>query len=366
MSKLFEPIRLRSLEVENRIVIPPMCQYAAVDGNVSDWHTVHLGHLALSGAGLLIVEATAVEPEGRISPGDVGLWDDRTKEALEKVIQTVKNISPIRLGIQLAHAGRKASTFKPWERDGGISLDNGGWKTVAPSSVPYSEKYTVPEELTRERIDAIVSSFAEAAGRAAEIGFDVIEIHAAHGYLLHEFLSPLSNKRTDDYGGSLDDRMRMTLDVFKAVRNVFPADKPVGIRISAVDWVDGGWNLDDSIVLSRELERLGCDYIHVSGGGLSDKQQLSVGPGYQVPYAQKIKENIHIPVIAVGLITDPEQAETILRTEQADMIAVGRGILYDPRWPWHAAAELGERIVIPNQYLRSAPHRSKDLFKGGY
>ncbi len=362
MSKLFSPIRLGSLILENRIVIPPMCQYSAVDGKATDWHTIHLGHLALSAAGLLIVEATAVEAEGRISAGDLGLWNNKTEEALGEVVKVIKSHSPMPLGIQLAHAGRKASTAKSWEGGKGVPPECGGWTPVAPSAIAYNKDHNVPEALTQSRIDVIVGAFAAAAERADRIGFDVVEIHAAHGYLLHEFLSPLSNQRSDQYGVSLENRMRMVLDVFKAVRRVFPTEKAVGVRISATDWVEGGWDLEESVLLSQELEKLGCSYIHVSGGGLSEQQHIELSPNYQVPYAQRIKEHVKIPVIAVGLITEAEQAEAIVATGQADMVAIGRGILFDPRWPWHAAARLGARVTVPNQYLRSAPHGYKDLF----
>ena len=361
-SKLFSSIRLKNLELPNRIVIPPMCQYSSVNGKASDWHMIHLGHLVLSGAGLLIVEATAVEPEGRISPADLGLWDDETAEALADVIRVVRQNSATPLGIQLAHAGRKASTAKPWEGDSAISRENGGWETVAPSAVPYRTNDATPRELTSAAVESLISKFAEAAKRACHIGFDVIEIHAAHGYLLHEFLSPLSNRRTDDYGGTLENRMRIVLQVFKAVRNAVPENQIVGIRISATDWVQGGWNVEESIVLARQLESLGCDYIHVSSGGLSMEQKIPVGPNYQVPLARRIKEQVSMPVIAVGLVTEPEQAEAIVATGEADMVAIGRGILFDPRWPWHAAAKLGVQIPAPSQYLLSAPHSLKKLF----
>ncbi len=362
MSKLFSPVRLGQLELRNRIVIPPMCQYSAVDGKATDWHMIHLGHLALSGAGLLIVEATAVEPEGRISPDDLGLWNDKTAESLDRVIKIVRQYSPIPLGIQLAHAGRKASISSPWAGDRQIPAEQGGWQPVAPSPIPFHDGDCTPLELTRERIENLVDSFVKAAKRAEKIGFDLLEIHSAHGYLLHEFLSPLSNKRNDEFGGTLENRMRMTLDVFKAVRDAVSKDKAVGVRISATDWVDGGWSLDDSVTLATRLEKMGCDYIHVSSAGLSEEQKITVSPGFQVPFARKIKEHVGIPVIAVGLITEPQYAEAIIATGDADLVAVGRGMLFDPRWPWHAAAELESQVRPPNQYLRAAPHAYKNLF----
>ncbi len=363
MSKLFAPIRLGPLELPNRIVIPPMCQYSAENGNATDWHAIHLGHLALSGAGLLIVEATAVEPEGRISPSDLGLWNEENGDALDRVIKIVRKYSSMPLGIQLAHAGRKASISSPWAGDRQISAEQGGWQPVAPSPIPFQDGDCVPLELTRERITSIVEAFVAAAKRAERIGFDLVEIHSAHGYLLHEFLSPLSNKRNDEYGGSLENRMRLTLDVFKAVRQALPQNIAVGVRLSATDWVASGWSVEDSVALSKALEAAGCDDIHVSSAGLSEKQKIAVCPGFQVPFARKIKEHLDIPVIAVGLITEPEHAEAIVATGDADLVAVGRGLLFDPRWPWHAATELEAQAVSPNQYLRSAPHKHKNLFK---
>jgi 2,4-dienoyl-CoA reductase-like NADH-dependent reductase (Old Yellow Enzyme family) len=362
MRKLFSPLRLGALELVNRIVIPPMCQYSAIDGSATDWHVVHWGHLVLSGAGLLIVEATAVEPEGRISPSDLGLWNDTNAEALTQVVQTIRKYSTMPLGIQLAHAGRKASTAKPWEGDRQVAPANGGWETVAPSHIPFRADDSTPQELTKKRIDAIIDSFVEAAKRAAQIGFDLVEIHSAQGYLLHECLSPSSNRRDDEFGGTLKNRMQMTLRVFHAVRDALPREKTIGVRISATDWVEGGWKIEDSIALSRELEQSGCDYIHVSSGGLSGDQKITLCPGYQVPLARQIKENVNMPVIAVGLITEPQHAESIIATGEADLVAIGRGMLFDPRWPWHAAVELGAQVTAPNQYLRSAPHSCKNLF----
>lgn len=362
MSKLFTPIKLGATTLTNRIVIAPMCQYSAVNGQATHWHTIHLGNLALSGAGLLIMEATAVEPEGRISPQDVGLWDSKTEDALAVVIRAVKENADIPLAIQLAHAGRKASTAVPWQGGAALAPDSEeGWRTVAPSALPFEETDPVPEELSKDRIEQIVTRFAESAQRADRIGFEAIEIHAAHGYLLHQFLSPLSNKRSDQYGGSLENRMRLVLDVFKAVRAVFPQEKTVGVRISATDWVAGGWDLEQSIQLARRLKELGCQFIHVSSGGLSPKQQIKLGPNYQVPFAERIKMEAGMPTIAVGLITEAEQAEAIITTGQADMVALGRGMLFDPRWPWHAAEKLGVSIKVANQYLRAAPHNSKSL-----
>jgi 2,4-dienoyl-CoA reductase-like NADH-dependent reductase (Old Yellow Enzyme family) len=362
MSTLFSPITIGSVTLSNRIVIAPMCQYSAVNGSATDWHMIHLGHLALSGAGLLLIEATAVSPEGRISPSDLGLWSDENEERLARVLHAVRTYSPIALGIQLGHAGRKASTRVPWEGDGVIPEADGGWRTVAPSSIPFRPQAPAPHALDADGLQHVRDSFVAAAQRAARLGFDSIELHGAHGYLLHQFLSPLSNQRDDQYGGTLENRMRFPLEIFDAVRAVFPAGRPVGVRISATDWVDGGWDLEQSVVFAQALDQRECGFIDVSSGGLSPQQRLTVGPNYQVPFADAIKRAVTMPVMAVGLITDAEQAEQIVATGQADMVALARGILYDPRWPWHAAATLGEQVDAPPQYLRSAPHDHKDLF----
>ena len=356
MSQLFSPLQLGQLTLDNRIIIAPMCQYSADDGAASDWHTIHLGQMSLSGAGLLILEATAVNPEGRISYADLGLWDDRTQAALDKTLTAIRQYSPMPIGIQLAHAGRKASSKKPWDGGGSIAPDAvNGWQTVAPSAIAYDQSYTAPTAMDQPAIDALISDFVDATKRADALGLDLIELHGAHGYLLHQFLSPLSNKRDDQYGGSLENRMRLLLDVFTAVRAEFSSEKPVGVRVSATDWVDGGWDLAQTIELAKALEALGCDYIHVSTAGLSPQQQIPVEPNFQVPFATTIKEAVNIPVIAVGLITEAEQAQSIITEQQADAVALARGILYDPHWPWHAAAELGATVKAPKQYLRSSP-----------
>ena len=362
MSQLFSAYSLGSLSLPNRIVIAPMCQYSADEGRATSWHGIHLGHLALSGAGLLIIEATAVTPEGRISPQDLGLWDDDTEQALASVVDTVKMHSPIALGIQLAHAGRKASTQAPWSGGGYIHPDQGGWQTLAPSAIPFNETDLSPHAMTLAQIEQVKADFAAAAKRAQRIGFNLIEIHGAHGYLLHQFLSPLSNQRQDQYGGSLENRMRLALEVVQAAREAVSSEIPVGIRISGSDWVQGGWDIEQSIILAKALKSQGCDYIHVSSGGLSPLQNIPVGPGYQVPFARRIKAETGLNTISVGLITEAEQAETIIATGDADMIALARAVLYDPRWPWHAAAKLGAQIQGPKQYWRSEPHNVKNLF----
>jgi 2,4-dienoyl-CoA reductase-like NADH-dependent reductase (Old Yellow Enzyme family) len=364
MTKLFEPLRIGGLDLPNRIVIAPMCQYSAEDGRATSWHTIHLGHLALSGAGLLIIEATSVSPEGRISPKDLGLWSDETQTALAEVIRTVRQNSAIPIMIQLAHAGRKASTLPPWQ--GGRQIPAGqddGWRCIAPSPLAFSPTDEVPEALDRAGLERIKQAFVAAAQRTVAIGLDGIELHAAHGYLLHQFLSPLSNRREDEYGGSLDNRMRLLLEVFEAVQAAVPPQFPIFVRISATDWAEGGWDLEQSIVLARALKARGCRVLHVSSAGLTPAQKIDVGPNYQVRFAEAIKRETGLLTIAVGLITEAEQAETILQTGQADMIALARAILYDPRWPWHAAAKLGEQIAVPKQYLRSQPREVKALFR---
>ena len=366
MSVLFSPFHVGQLKLDNRIIIAPMCQYSAVDGCMTDWHLIHLGHLALSGAALLTIEATAVLPEGRISYGDVGLWSDQTEEAMAKVLESVRRWSPMPVVIQLAHAGRKASTQKPW--DGGRQIEPNapnGWQTVAPSPLPFASDDHAPLTLDLEGMDRIRSAFAAAAHRSARLGLDAIQIHAAHGYLLHEFLSPLSNQREDEYGGELRNRMRFPLEVFDAVRAAFPSDRPVTVRVSGTDWAAGGWDIEQTAVFAKELEARGCAAIHVSSGGLVPHQQIPVGPNYQVPLARALKGSISAPVVAVGMITGFEQAEAIVSTGDADLIALARGILFDPRWPWHAAAHLGGKVRAPDQYLRSQPRQYRDLFDFG-
>jgi len=357
MSRLFSPLQIGPLALPNRIVIAPMCQYAAANGGATDWHRIHLGHLALSGAGLLILEATAVDPRGRITWADLGLWDNRTEDALAAVLESVRRHSPMPLGIQLAHAGRKASCHRPWE-NGGAAIPPGGeegWQTVSASSLPFAEGGPVPCALDGSGIDGIVDAFSASARRAAGLGLQLVEIHAAHGYLLHQFLSPLSNHRDDDYGGSLENRMRLTLRVFEAVRAAVPPTVAVGVRISATDWVEGGWDLEQSIELARALDVRGCQYIHVSTGGLDPRQKIPEAPGYQVPFAEAIRRSVSMPVMAVGLITEPRHAEDIIANGRADAVALARGILWNPRWPWHAAAELGAQAWAPPNYLRSQP-----------
>lgn len=365
MSLLFSPLDVGALRLSNRIVVAPMCQYSSENGLASDWHTFHWTNLAQSGAGLVILEATAVEPRGRISWADLGLWDDASEEAFAKALAVARRYSHAPIGVQLAHAGRKASTHRPWENRGAAIApeDPRSWQTLSASALPYAEGDPTPLALDAAGIDAVVEAFVTSAGRAVRLGLDVIEIHAAHGYLLHQFLSPLSNHRGDAYGGSLENRLRLTLRVFDAVRAAIPENMPLGVRISASDWVEGGWDLAQSLVLARALDARGCNYLHVSSGGLDPRQRITAGPGYQVPFAEAIKREVRMPIIAVGLITEPLQAESVLVQQQADAIALARGIMYDPRWPWHAAAALGAQIVAAPQYLRAAPHGHGQLLK---
>lgn len=362
MSQLFTPFSLGKLQLPNRIVIAPMCQYSAEDGKATDWHLIHLGQLALSGAGLLIIEATAVTPDGRITPHDLGLYSDDTEAALRRVLEGVRKYSTMPLGIQLAHAGRKASSAAPWDGGALIPAQAGGWQTVAPSAIPHLPDEPPPVALDEAGLARIRDGFVDAARRAAHLGLEVIELHAAHGYLLHQFLSPLSNHRIDHYGGTLENRMRFPLEVFDAVRAAVPADLPVGVRISATDWVEGGWEIEQSLELCKALEARGCAFMHVSSGGLSPRQQIPIGPGYQVPLAATVRRNTEMPVMAVGLITEPEQAEAVIAEGHADMVALARGLLYNPRWPWHAAAKLGAQVQVPRQYWRSQPAEHKTLF----
>jgi len=365
MSQLFQPLKIGGLDLANRIVIAPMCQYSAVDGSAGDWHMIHLGHLALSGAGLLILEASAVSAEGRISISDLGLYSDANEAALARVLAAIRAYSPIPLVIQLAHAGRKGSSRPPW--DGGAQIapgEPGGWKTKAPSAVPHSEGEDAPMALDRAGLKRVRTDFAAAAQRAARLGLDGIELHMAHGYLMHQFLSPLANFRDDEYGGSLENRTRFPVEVFEAVRAVFPVDRPVWVRISATDWVEGGWDMDGTLALSAALKSRGAAAIHVSSGGASPVQAIPLGPGYQVPFSERVKAEVGLPTIAVGLITEAEQAEGIIADGKADAVSLARCMLYDPRWPWHAAAKLGAQVTAPKQYWRCQPRELKALFSG--
>jgi 2,4-dienoyl-CoA reductase-like NADH-dependent reductase (Old Yellow Enzyme family) len=357
MAHLFEPLTLRGLTLRNRIVVSPMCQYSSHEGFVNDWHFVHLASRAVGGAGLVFVEATAVAPDGRISPEDVGIWDDVQAGAFERIARFVKGEGAA-FGIQLAHAGRKASTKRPWDGHGAVPIEEGGWDVVGPTATPFADDYPVPRMLTTDDIAQVIDSFRRAAYRARRAGFDVAEVHAAHGYLLHQFLSPLSNTRTDEYGGSFENRIRLTLEVVTAVRGIWPDDLPVFVRVSASDWTDGGWDIDQSVELARRLGALGVDLIDCSSGGNVPKARIPVGPGYQVPFAERIKRDAAIATGAVGLITEAAEADAIVRGGQADVVLLAREMLRDPYWPLRAARELGQEIAWPAQYLRAAPPHS--------
>jgi 2,4-dienoyl-CoA reductase-like NADH-dependent reductase (Old Yellow Enzyme family) len=361
---LFDPITLRELALPNRIVVSPMCQYSAVGGCATDWHLVHWGQLLMSGAGLFTIEATAVTAEGRISPGDLGLYNDATEAALgETLARARRQAPPVAVALQLAHAGRKASTRAPWDGGTLILPQDGGWPPVAPSALPQQTGEPPPVALDTMGLAAIRAAFADTAVRAGRVGIDALELHLAHGYLLHEFLSPLANARTDAYGGGFDNRVRFPLEVFDAVRAVWPAERPLGARLSCTDWVDGGWTLDESIELARLLVARGCDWIDASSGGVSPAQKIPVGPGYQLPFARAIKRATGATTMAVGMIREPAQADAIVRDGDADMIAMARAFLWDPRWPWHAAAELGEgRVATPKQYFRAVPRAAAKAF----
>lgn len=352
---LFTPYPVRGVTLPNRIAVSPMCQYSCTDGLATDWHLVHLGSRAVGGAGLVIVEATAVEARGRISPQDLGIWSDRHAEPLGRIAAFMRAQGAV-AGIQLAHAGRKASTYRPWSGSGAVPVAEGGWDDViAPSALPFSADYPAPREMTDEDLEAVREAFAAAARRAHAAGFQYVEIHAAHGYLLHSFLSPLANRRADRYGGPLGNRMRYVLEVTETVRAAWPRDLPLAVRLSATDWMEGGWTVEESVVLARELRARGVDLIVASSGGTSPQQRIALGPGYQVPFAERIRREAEIATMAVGLITEPHQAEAILEGGQADVIALARQFLRDPYWPLHAAAALGADLVWPDQYARAKP-----------
>ncbi len=355
MPHLFDPLPLRSLTLANRVIVSPMCQYSSLEGFSNDWHFVHLGSRAAGGAALVITEASAVTPDGRISPHDLGIWDDGHVAGLAHCVRFIHAQKAV-AGIQLAHAGRKGSTARPWEGGGVVTSEHGGWEPVGPTSEPFAATYPTPRPLTPEGIAAIVAAFAKAARRALDAGFDVIELHAAHGYLIHEFLSPLVNTRTDAYGGSYDNRVRLCLEVVDAVRASWPDRLPLFVRISATDWKDGGWDLDQAVELARRLRARGVDLVDCSSGGAVHDQVIAVGPGYQVPFAERIRRDAGVPTGAVGLITQAEQADAIIAGGQADVVLLARELLRDPYWPLHAADRLGHRIPWPPQYLRAA-HR---------
>ena len=357
MPTLFDPLTTRGLTLPNRIVVSPMCQYSSIDGYANDWHFVHLGSRAVGGAGLVFTEAIAVTPEGRITPEDLGIYQDGHVEMLTRIVGFLHEQGSV-AGTQLAHAGRKASTQRPWEGSSAVPLANGGWVPVGPSEQPFSPRYAVPTPLTTQEVGGVVQAFRDAAGRALAAGFDLIEIHGAHGYLVHEFLSPLSNTRTDQYGGSFENRIRLCLEIVDGVRAAVPEYLPVWLRISATDWVPGGWDVDQSVELARRVRERGVDLVDVSTGGLDTRQQIPAGPGFQVPFAERVRREAGIPTGAVGLITTPRQADDIVRSGQADCVLLARQLLRDPYWPMHAAQELGVAFPWSAQYLRAAPDGS--------
>ena len=338
----------------NRIAVSPMCQYSSVDGYATDWHFVHLGSRAVGGAGLVMTEATAVSPEGRISPQDLGIWSDDHIPALARIVAFI-HLQGSLAGVQLAHAGRKASTVRPWEGQGAIPKSAGGWPVIAPSAVPFSENSPRPVAVTGDDIQGVVAAFAAAARRALQAGFRIIEIHSAHGYLLHQFLSPLSNQRTDAYGGSFENRTRLLHEVVAAVRREWPERLPLLVRISATDWVQGGWDLDQSVELVRQMKGMGVDLVDCSSGGTSLHAQIPFGPGYQTAFAERIRQETGMPTGAVGMITAPAQADHIIRSRQADLVLLAREMLRNPYWPLYAARELGHLSSWPAQYQRAAP-----------
>jgi 2,4-dienoyl-CoA reductase-like NADH-dependent reductase (Old Yellow Enzyme family) len=355
-TQLFDPLRIRDITFANRVFVSPMCEYSSVDGFANEWHYVHLASRAVGGAGLVITEATAVLPEGRISPQDLGIWSDAHIEQLARISRFIHAQGSV-AGMQLAHAGRKASTRRPWEGSGIVPEAEGGWsKVVAPSALKFADNYPLPQALTHDGIREVVSAFAAAARRAWEAGIRVVEIHAAHGYLIHEFLSPLSNQRDDEYGGSFDNRTRLLREVTAAVREVWPARAPLFVRISATDWVEGGWDIEQSVELARVLKTLGVDLIDASSGGNAAHAKIPLGPGYQTPFAERIRRDANILTGAVGMITSPTQAQHIVTTGQADAVIMARELLRDPYWPLRAARELNQTIAWPVQYLRAGPH----------
>ncbi len=359
MAHLFDSLVVRDVKFANRVFVSPMCQYSSTDGYAGDWHLVHLGSRAVGGAALVLTEATAVLAEGRISPQDLGIWSNDHIDPLARIVQFIHQQGSI-AGMQLAHAGRKASTYRPWEGQGTIPESEGGWKNVvAPSAAAFADHYPVPQALSSRGIERIVGAFADAARRACDAGFRVIEIHAAHGYLIHEFLSPLSNQRSDAYGGSFENRTRILREIVAAIRRSWPERAPLFVRISATDWTDGGWDIQQSVELARQLKELGVDLIDCSSGGNVASAKIPVGPGYQTPFAEQIRQECHILTGAVGMITSSVQAEHIVATRQADAVIIAREFLRDPYWPLRAGHELGQPITWPVQYVRAAPEGTK-------
>ena len=355
MPALFDPIALRDLQLNNRIFISPMCQYSGEEGSASSWHAMHLGQLAQSGAACLIIEATGVSAAGRITKGCLGLYGDANESALAAVLKSVREWSAMPIGIQLAHAGRKASTQRPWQGDGPLAADDGAWTCIAPSPTAYNEGWHTPEALDRDGMKSVIGEFTQAVARAERLGLDLIEIHAAHGYLLSEFLSPLANKRADEYGGSAENRMRFPLEVATAMRAAWPAARPMGVRINGTDWLAGGIVIEEAIAFAGALKEIGLDFVCVSSGGNSAEAKIPATPGYQVALAGQIKAATGLAVMTVGLVVDPHHADEIVASGEVDMVAIGRSVLDDPHWPWHAADSLGVPLDVPPQYARARP-----------
>jgi 2,4-dienoyl-CoA reductase-like NADH-dependent reductase (Old Yellow Enzyme family) len=359
-SALFSPITLRGLTLPNRIVVSPMCQYASDNGSATDWHLMHLGSFALGAAGLVMAEMTDVSAVGRITHKCAGMYSDANEAALKRVHDFCRTYGAAKLGVQLAHAGRKGSMYPPGGKP--LTPEDGAWTTHAPSAIPFDPSGPAPRAMTRDEIKQTVADFASATRRLARIGYDVIELHGAHGYLLHQFMSPLSNQRSDEYGGSLENRIRFPLEVFSAVRAAWPDDKPLGMRVSATDWVEGGWTPEETLVLARQLKALGCDFLDVSTGGLDLRQKIPLAPAYQVPFGERIRKEADIRTMSVGLITGARQAEDIIASGKADLVVLGRGVMYDPRWAWHAAEELGVEITYPPKMMACHPSLRPQVF----
>jgi 2,4-dienoyl-CoA reductase-like NADH-dependent reductase (Old Yellow Enzyme family) len=361
-SALFSPITMRGLTLPNRIVVSSMCQYNSDNGSANDWHLMHLGGFSLGAAGLVMTEMTDVNAAGRITHRCAGMYSDANETALKRVHDFCRTYGVAKLGVQLAHAGRKGSTNVPAAGGKPLKPEENAWITQAPSALAYDKDWPAPHAMTRAEIHQVIADFAAAAQRVDRIGYDIIELHGAHGYLLHQFMSPLSNQRTDEYGGSLENRIRLALEVYAAVRKVWPADKPLGMRLSATDWVDGGWNPDETVVLAGKLKELGCDYLDVSSGGLDPRQKIPLGPGYQVPFSEKVRQATGIKTMSVGLIAGARQAEDIIAQGKADFVALARGMMYDPRWAWHAAEELGAETAYAPKMLACQPKLRPQLF----
>ncbi len=354
-SALFSPIELRGVRLPNRIVVSPMCQYMSVNGSANDWHLMHLGQFAMGAGGLLITEATHVSAVGRITHRCLGLYSDENETTIKRVVDFCRKHGVAKLGIQLAHAGRKGSAHTPFEGGKPLAPDENPWTTVAPSALPFTPGWHVPQALSLSALAEVKQQFVESAKRALRIGFDLIELHSAHGYLLHQFLSPISNQRSDAYGGSLQNRMRFPLEVFEAVRAIWPQDRVLGARVSATDWIDGGWTPEETVTYAGELRTRGCDFIDASSGALDPRQKIPLGPGFNVPFAEKIKKGAGIATMAVGMITKPQQAEEIIASGKADLIAIARAVMDNPRWAWHAARELGAETAYAPNYVRCSP-----------